>query len=211
MKKLIVWTDFDEIMEDLSYAERGRLFTAMLEYAKDDSAQPDMISGNEKFLWKAQKKAIDAQWESYRKQCDRADAARGNNPKNRTEDSSELSEVSSPTSEVRCEISEVRCITNTNTNTNKRKEKENKSESERFRAPSLEEVAEYCRERNNGIDPQHFLDFYESRGWMYGKTRIKDWKKCVNTWEKREEEEKKKKQTSSNQFLNILMKEGDAL
>ena len=208
MKKLIIWTDFDEIMEDLSYAERGRLFTAMLQYAKDDSKQPDMISGNEKFLWKAQKKAIDGQWESYRKQCDRADAARSNNPKNVSEVSSELSEVSSDTSKVRCEISEDSSITNLIKDySNKRKEKVNKSNSERFRAPSLEEVTEYCRQRNNNVDPQHFIDFYQARGWKYNNTSIKDWKACVRTWEQRE---KSSAQQSSNQFFNI-MKEGGML
>ena len=47
-----------------------------------------------------------------------------------------------------------------------------------FQKPSVEEVAAYCAERGNGIDAQHFLDFYEARGWKYGHTRITDWKAC---------------------------------
>ena len=27
-------------------------------------------------------------------------------------------------------------------------------------------------------------DFYESKGWMIGKNRMKDWKAAVRTWEK---------------------------
>ena len=53
-----------------------------------------------------------------------------------------------------------------------------------FQKPSVEEVAAYCAERGNGIDAQHFLDFYEARGWKYGHTRITDWKACVRTWER---------------------------
>ena len=50
--------------------------------------------------------------------------------------------------------------------------------------PSLEQVTEYCRERNNGIDPSTFIDFYASKGWMVGKNKMKDWKACIRTWER---------------------------
>lgn len=54
--------------------------------------------------------------------------------------------------------------------------------------PSLEEVTAYCNERKNNVDPQQFIDFYESKGWYVGKTKMKDWKACVRTWEKRKEQ-----------------------
>lgn len=54
----------------------------------------------------------------------------------------------------------------------------------RFTPPTVEEVRAYCQERSNGIDPERFVDFYQSNGWMRGKTKIKDWKACVRTWEK---------------------------
>ena len=50
--------------------------------------------------------------------------------------------------------------------------------------PSLEEVTAYCNERKNNIDPQTFIDFYESKGWMVGKNKMKDWKACIRTWER---------------------------
>ena len=57
---------------------------------------------------------------------------------------------------------------------------------ERIKAPSVEEVQAYCRERGNTIDAQHFVDYYSARGWMLGKSHIKDWKACVRTWERNE-------------------------
>jgi hypothetical protein len=30
-----------------------------------------------------------------------------------------------------------------------------------------------------------FINFYESKGWMVGKNKMKDWKACVRTWEKK--------------------------
>ena len=56
-----------------------------------------------------------------------------------------------------------------------------------FHPPSLEEVTAYCKERNNNVDAQQFIDFYTTKGWMVGKNKMKDWKACVRTWERREE------------------------
>jgi hypothetical protein len=62
-----------------------------------------------------------------------------------------------------------------------------------FLPPSIDQVAEYCRERKNNVDPQMFIDFYESKGWMVGKSKMKDWKASVRTWEQRDKTEPKPK------------------
>ena len=53
-----------------------------------------------------------------------------------------------------------------------------------FSPPTIDEIQEYCRSRNNNVDPEQFYDFYESKGWMIGKNRMKDWKAAVRTWER---------------------------
>lgn len=53
----------------------------------------------------------------------------------------------------------------------------------RFIPPTLEEVASYCLERKNNIDPQRFIDYYTSNGWKVGRNKMKDWKAAVRTWE----------------------------
>jgi uncharacterized protein YdaU (DUF1376 family) len=58
------------------------------------------------------------------------------------------------------------------------------TESRAFRPPTLEEVALYCTERKNMVDPQVWLDYYTSNGWKVGKNSMKDWKAAVRTWEK---------------------------
>lgn len=58
--------------------------------------------------------------------------------------------------------------------------------SQKFVKPTIEQIAEYCSERKNGIDPQNFFDFYESKGWKVGNQSMKNWKACVRTWERRE-------------------------
>ena len=56
----------------------------------------------------------------------------------------------------------------------------------KFIPPTLEEVKAYCQERNNGVDPERFVNFYESKGWYIGKNKMKDWKAAVRTWENKE-------------------------
>ena len=63
-------------------------------------------------------------------------------------------------------------------------ENENKTRAKSFIPPSAEEVAAYCLERDNGIDAQRFVTYYEARGWMLGKTKMKDWRAAVRTWER---------------------------
>lgn len=70
------------------------------------------------------------------------------------------------------------------------KEKDTETEKEtekerRFRPPTVDEVVAYCTERNNNVDPQRFVDYYTSKGWMLGKNKMKDWRAAVRTWERR--------------------------
>lgn len=72
---------------------------------------------------------------------------------------------------------------NTNTS-NTKKSNTKKTSIKAFTPPTVEEVAAYCRERNNGINPESFVDYYESNGWMVGRNKMKDWKAAVRTWER---------------------------
>lgn len=63
---------------------------------------------------------------------------------------------------------------------------EKPKKSKRFVKPTVDEVRAYCEERQNGIDPEYFVDYYEARGWIASKTPMKDWKAAVRTWERRD-------------------------
>lgn len=69
-------------------------------------------------------------------------------------------------------------ITNTNLTDSNRKAL--------FKKPSLDDVKNYCILRNNNIDAEAFIAFYESKGWMVGSNKMKNWKQAIITWEKRD-------------------------
>jgi hypothetical protein len=57
-----------------------------------------------------------------------------------------------------------------------------------FKKPTVEEIADYCREKGYTLtDPQAFYDYHESGGWMVGRNKMKDWKAAVRTWEHKEQ------------------------
>lgn len=58
-----------------------------------------------------------------------------------------------------------------------------KTKPSRFIPPTVDQVKAYCEERGNGIDPQRFVDFYSSKGWMVGKNKMKDWRAAIRGWE----------------------------
>ena len=64
------------------------------------------------------------------------------------------------------------------------KQLDNNISSKKFKKPTLEDVRKYCNERNNSVDPERFIDFYESKGWKVGKVPMRDWKASIRTWEK---------------------------
>ena len=54
----------------------------------------------------------------------------------------------------------------------------------RFTPPTLAEVQSYVAGRHSPVDPQEFVDFYAAKGWMVGKTPMKDWKAACRNAEK---------------------------
>lgn len=66
------------------------------------------------------------------------------------------------------------------------KNDKNVKKSGAFCPPSLQEVKDYCLIRKNNVDAGRFIDFYESKGWLVGKNKMKNWQAAVRTWEGRD-------------------------
>lgn len=177
-------------IEPLSDEEIGRLFVAMLNYTVDKTASP--LPGNEKFLWGFVKDSLDAQHDSYEKRC-------ATNKANRNGESSRVVTNRHESSQIQVQVQDQVQVKSIKL-----------SESmDKFRAPTLQEVREYCNERGNNVDPEHFVAYYESNGWKVGRNSMKNWKAAVRSWEKRDLERGDPK--TSNQFLQLLMEEGGKL
>ena len=193
MTYIKLFVDYLDAIEPLGDAERGRLFTSLLEYARTGEAP--QLGGNERFLFPM-----------MRAQIDRDNAAMAG-----------LSEARSKAGKIGAEAKQANAgfakqnkqMPNLPSKSSYDKDKDkDKDESitraRRFTPPTLDDVSVYVRERGSNVDPQRFLDFYASKGWMVGKNPMKDWKAAVRTWEKREDTGNHSNPTPGN---NAWMKE----
>lgn len=149
----------------LSDSELGRLFRACMTYHA--TGETIELDGRESIAFDFIREDIDKAESAYREKCDK-------NKQNR-----------------------LIAIERAKTNVDERKrtltnDDKSKREVKRFVKPTLEEVRAYCKERGNSVDPQRFIDFYESKGWKVGDQAMKDWKACVRTWEQRDKVPAKK-------------------
>lgn len=78
---------------------------------------------------------------------------------------------------------------NVNENENVNVKRESKEKKVHFVPPTLENVSGYCRENGYNVDERRFIDFYESKGWMVGKNKMKDWRAAVRNWARQERRE----------------------
>ena len=77
-----------------------------------------------------------------------------------------------------------------------------------FIVPTISEIEDYCNLRDNGISAEQFYDFYQSKGWLVGKTKMKDWKAAIRNWERnRKKSVKGMSKIHSHLQKNINVKE----
>lgn len=59
----------------------------------------------------------------------------------------------------------------------------------KFIVPTVQDVSTYCKENGYNVDAQRFVDFYQSKGWLVGKSKMKDWRAAVRNWARRDKAE----------------------
>lgn len=165
-----------DAMEALGDAERGRLVTAMINYSQ--RREIGELSGNERYIWPMIRSQIDRDMESYKQKCE-------TNKNNRQRTVTTDNDRQRPTTIVDKEKGkgEGEYISPSVSPPGEKPKRKRKV----FVKPTVEEIAAYCAERNNGIDAQYFFDKQESVGWIVGKDKpMHDWKATIRTWERNE-------------------------
>ena len=90
-------------------------------------------------------------------------------------------------------------------NTNLSIPKQSNTKRKAFVPPTLEDIEDYCRERNNHVDPKKFYDYFSASDWIDGKGNpVRNWKQKVITWESYARPEKTQTRKNSNVFLDML-------
>ena len=51
-----------------------------------------------------------------------------------------------------------------------------------FKPPTEAQVLEYAHSRGRVIDAGRFVDFYQAKNWVVGRSKMKCWKAAVRNW-----------------------------
>lgn len=196
-KTIMLYLDTAPQWKMLSDEQAGKLIKALFAYAADREqlcTEDGMLQMAYSFII-AQ---IDRDQQKWNETCQkRAESARKRWGKLHTD---ELQQNANDASASECmqmnaNNAHTETVTDTVTDTDTKKEinKEKSADKPRkcsrtgkqFVPPTVDEVRAYCQERQNGIDPQRFVDYYTANGWVQGNKSkpIRDWKATVRYWE----------------------------
>lgn len=172
-----VFHSYLKSIEPLNDAERGRLFTAMLEYSIT-GVEPD-IRGNERYIFPTMKANLDREVESYSHTVEKnsVNGKKGGRPA-KTQKTQWVFQKATESQKSQDKEKDK------DKEEDKDKKKMNKRKNQPLSPPSLEEIEAYCKERNSPVNPKRFFDYFEAGGWVDGKGNpVLNWKQKLITWE----------------------------
>lgn len=182
----IFYRSFKESMNDLSDTDKLLMYEAIADYSLD--LKEPALSGFPKALFSLIRPILDAniqRWKNGRK----GGAPIGNiNAKKTTEKQPKNNRNSTekqPNKDKDVNKDKEYNIKNKDVNVED-KSSMSVDKSTRFVPPTLLDVQKFIFEKGYTINASAFVDFYESKGWMIGKNKMKDWKAAVRTWQRKE-------------------------
>ena len=183
----IFYRSFFESTIPLNKEEKAELFDAICRYALD--AEQISLQGFPQAMFSLIKPQLDANRKKWINGC---------KDKIKSKDQS-IDEQEESKSEAKNKQEESKSEGNVNV------ECKSESKSKGFIKPTLQEIQDYCKERNNGVNPTKFFDYYSASNWKDkdGK-QVKNWKQKVITWESRNGNEEKNNQTLCQAINQII-------
>lgn len=240
-KSFLMYGSWSSAIEKMSNEQAGQLLKAIYALQDDENAEPedpsvsfvfeiikDKLFEDKKEWEKAKqrrsesgKKGMEKRWSEDNRTITNDNTAITNDNTVITNDNSVITPITNDntvtesitpiTVSVSGSVSVSDSVSVNESPSETKREKQAKEKRKRFSPPAVEEVADYCWERKNNVDPEVFVDFYSSKGWKVGKEPMKDWKACVRTWEKRKCRASPREQPASfnaNDYLQGIIQGG---
>ena len=182
----VLYTDYRRQFDLLTDAELGQLIRAVMDYV--ETGQPPDLPAGPQMAFAFISAQIDRDMKKYQEVIEKRRAAGSAGGKHKA--SKAKQEVASLANASTCyqAVTNLPDNENDNDNVNDIKKKDTKVSKEKsFQPPTVENVREYCQEGGYKVDAECFVNFYESKGWMVGKNRMKDWKAAVRNWSRNDQ------------------------
>ncbi|MCD8050280.1 MAG: DUF6291 domain-containing protein [Clostridiales bacterium] len=196
VESFVFYRSFMESIAEMRPKDQLATFWAIVRYALEDK-EPELASAMTRAVFPVMRANLDA---NKQRRVNGKRGGRSKEPMVPPEETNGLEEenrrfAGSEPNETENETENVTETENeTKTNTRGCADAPSKKRQTKFIPPTVAEVQEYCNEKGYRLDAGQFVEFYEASGWMRGKTKIKDWRACVRTWQKNESNRPQKPQ-----------------
>ncbi len=191
-KSFVLYHDIRAPLELLTDEQRGKLFIALLDYSEYGEL-PD-FDGALLMAFAFIRTSLDRDAEAWAEKRAKRAAAGRNGGLAKVANASIASDTKQSQAKLAVNVPvPVNVPVNENLSTTTsggRGTADKPPRASRFTPPAVDEVRAYCQERGNSVDPERFVDFYASKGWLVGKTRMKDWRAAVRSWERSDSQQK---------------------
>lgn len=202
----VMYTDYQEHIDLLDMEQRGILLTAIMEYASGGTV-PE-IEGMVLMAFSFIRKQMDRDNEKYQNTVEkRREAGKLGGRPPKANGIEEKAKKANGFSEKQTKAKKPDTDNVNDNDTDNDIKKESIEKSSRFSPPTQQEVEEYCKEKGYTIDSERFIDFYESKGWMVGKNKMKDWRAAVRNWNRSQRQESTTK--GNNRFNSFPQRSYD--
>jgi hypothetical protein len=187
-KSFLIYCDIIHTVEQLTDEQAGDLFKHLLRYVNDLNPQSDSVITKIAFepIRQALKRDLD-KYETIRKR-NSDNGAKGGRPIKPKE-----TQITQPFFQ---EPKQADSVIDSDSVIDI---KVNKG----FIKPTIQEIEIYMQEKGMENLAERFYYFYEAKGWVIGKNKIKDWKSCVMTWKKNSENNTTTPQVINRKVFNL--------
>jgi len=173
MNSFSFFQSYEIAVSGLSERKRGNFFVAIVDYVMNN-IEPNFKDDILRRLFESQRHSMDTA--KKRSLAGQTQSTSENQNKNKSKSTDNQNEIKRESND---EQYKGKYKEKENININ---EKEKIKKEKVFVSPSLDEVTVYIDTEDYNVDPQRFVAFYESKGWMVGKNKMRDWRAAVRNW-----------------------------
>lgn len=175
-KSFLLYCDLIHTFQHLTKEQRSDIIMWILEYVNDKDPEP--LPGLLQAVVEPIKQQLKRDLKKYETRAERARAngQKGGRPKKPKKPSGLIKNPDEP------KKPDTVTVTDTVTDTDILLKKVPKKR-EIFKPPTIEEIKTHASDKEYvNFDSEVFFNFYDSKGWMVGKSKMKNWKSAMAGW-----------------------------
>lgn len=177
-KSFIIHKDSLSVLKKLNDVQAGKLFKSIAAYQEHNLLPEDNLIS---IIFEPFLNQFIRDEENYRNTCERRREAGSKGGKQKVANASK-------SKQKLANLADSKSKSDSDSDSKNKSDSKKESKKKSFTKPTLQDIQDYCKERNSNVDADKFFNYYEANGWKVGKNSMKDWRAAVRTWENNNKE-----------------------